>query len=253
MAAVSTSIEWTEATWNPVTGCSKIAAGCANCYAERMARRLQAMGNPRYVNGFAVTIHYDLLDLPLLWRKPKTVFVNSMSDLFHENVPLEFIEAVFRTIERAHWHLFQVLTKRANRLAEVGPELRWPPNLWMGVTVERQEYAWRVASLKSVPAAMRFLSCEPLLGPLELDFEGIDWVIAGGESGPGARPMELSWVRMLRDQCREAGVPFFFKQLGGVTDRRGKAKALIDGQRWTQTPLSSRECQNVAVVKPRLF
>ncbi|MGQ9674384.1 MAG: DUF5131 family protein [Chloroflexota bacterium] len=234
--AAYTGIEWTQATWNPVTGCTKIAAGCVNCYAERMANRLKAMGNPRYTNGFRPTMHPDLLALPLRWRQPRTIFVNSMSDLFHEAVPLEFIKDVFRTIETADWHTFQILTKRASRLSALAGDLRWPANLWMGVTIERQDYAWRADHLRRVPCAVRFLSCEPLLGPLDLDLEGIDWVIVGGESGPGARPMELDWSRRLRDQCLRAEVPIFLKQLGGAVDKRGRDKAVLDGRRWTEKP-----------------
>jgi protein gp37 len=201
-----------------------------------MAKRLQAMGNPRYANGFAVTLHRDMLEMPLVWRQPKLVFVNSMSDLFHESVPIDFIQAVFATMEKAGRHTFQVLTKRADRLAEFAPRLSWPRNVWMGVTVESQDNAWRVDDLKKVPAAVRFLSCEPLIGSVQLDLQGIHWVIVGGESGPGARPMELDWARSLRAQCTNAGVPYFLKQLGGVIDKRGHDKAVLDGVRWIGTP-----------------
>jgi len=230
------SIEWTEATWNPITGCSKIGAGCEHCYAERMAWRLKAMGNPRYAQGFQLTLHSDLVDLPLTWRQPRVIFVNSMSDLFHEKVPLSFLRTVFATMQAAHWHVFQVLTKRAKRLAELAPELPWPRNLWMGVTVEQQDYAWRLECLRQVPAAVRFLSCEPLLGPLSIDLAGVDWLIVGGESGPSARPMDTRWARCLRDQCRRARVPFFLKQLGGTIDKRGKERALLDGRLWRELP-----------------
>ncbi len=235
MAAIS-SIEWTQATWNPVTGCNKVSPGCKHCYAERLAKRLHLMGNPRYTIGFAVTLHQDLIDLPLRWRQPRTIFVNSMSDLFHEKVPLDFIRATFDTMNAAHWHTFQILTKRAERLSELAPRLSWPKNVWMGVSVEQQDYEWRVGHLRQVPAAVRFLSCEPLLGPLQLELNGIDWVIVGGESGPGARAMKPAWAADIRDQCSAAGVPFFLKQLGGVIDKRGKDKAVLDGRLWRGMP-----------------
>jgi len=215
------AIEWTEATWNPVTGCDKVSPGCKHCYAEVMARRLDAMGQPNYRNGFRVTLQPHMLERPLAWRRPQMIFVNSMSDLFHEEVPLAFIEKVFSTIARAHWHTFQVLTKRAARLVELAPALRWPPNLWMGVSVEREDYVHRIEHLRRVPASVRFLSLEPLLGPLDaLDLRGIDWVIVGGESGHGARPMEESWVLSIQQQCRRNGTPFFFKQWGGRNKKR---------------------------------
>ena len=231
-----TSIEWTQTTWNPVTGCTKVSPGCQHCYAERLAHRLTAMGNPRYRRGFEVTLHHDLVDLPLRWRQPRVIFVNSMSDLFHEEVPLSFIQSVFSTMERARWHVFQVLTKRAERLAELAPSLEWPGNLWMGVSIERQDVVWRLDYLRRVPALVKFLSCEPLLGPLRLDLEGIDWVIVGGESGPDARPMELGWVRSIRSQCQANRVPFFLKQLGGAIHKRGKDRALLDGRLWREMP-----------------
>ena len=234
--AGASSIEWTEATWNPVTGCNKISPGCKRCYAERMAKRLKAMGNPRYGRGFALTLHTDLVDLPLRWRRPRRVFVNSMSDLFHPDAPADFIRSVFETMRAAHWHTFQVLTKRADRLAELAPSLPWPDNVWMGVSVENQSYAWRIDHLREVPARVRFLSCEPLLGPLTLDLDGVHWVIAGGESGPGARAMKMDWARSIRDQCDASGVPYFLKQLGGPIDKRGKDRALLDGQLWRAMP-----------------
>ena len=234
-----TSIEWTQATWNPVTGCTKVSPGCRHCYAERLAYRLAAMGNPRYERGFEVTLHHDLVDLPMKWRQPRVIFVNSMSDLFHEEVPLSFIQSVFATMQRAQWHVFQVLTKRAERLAEVAPSLEWPSNLWIGVSIERQDVVWRLNYLRQVQAAVKFLSCEPLLGPLCLNLEGIDWVIVGGESGPDARPMELDWVRAIRAQCRASRVPFFLKQLGGAVDKRGKDRALLDGRLWREMPGSA--------------
>lgn len=211
------SIEWTHWTWNPVTGCTKVSQGCKNCYAERMAKRLTLMGSPRYVNGFRVTLHHDLIDLPRKWRSPRLVFVNSMSDLFHDDVPLEFIRAVFQVMVECPQHTFQVLTKRSERLRELGSLLTWTPNIWMGVSVEDDRVKSRIDDLQATPAIVRFLSCEPLIGPLEdLDLAGIHWLIAGGESGPRARPMHAEWVRSLRDQCQRADVPFFFKQWGGV-------------------------------------
>ncbi|MGB9738071.1 DUF5131 family protein, partial [Chloroflexus sp.] len=211
-----TSIEWTEVTWNPLTGCTKISPGCKHCYAERMARRLQAMGVPKYRNGFRLTLHPTVLTEPLHWRTPRMIFVNSMSDLFHQDVPPDFICAVFAVMRQAHWHTFQVLTKRAERLRALDALLDWPPNVWMGVSVERVDYIARIDDLRATGAAIKFVSCEPLLGPLpQLPLDGIDWVIVGGESGPGARPMDPAWVRDIRDQCLAADVPFFFKQWGG--------------------------------------
>ncbi len=234
MAQLS-SIEWTDATWNPVTGCTKISPGCKHCYADRLAKRLQAMGQPRYRNGFSVTLQPDLLEEPLRWTKPRLVFVNSMSDLFHEAVPLAFIQRVFETMERADWHIFQVLTKRHQRLAALAEDLHWPRNVWMGVSVESQDYVERVASLRKVPAAVRFLSVEPLLSPISfLPLRGIQWVIAGGESGPRARPMEPDWVRAIRDRCRAMGVPFFFKQWGGV--HKSASGRTLDGRTWDEMP-----------------
>jgi len=235
---MNSQIEWTESTWNPVTGCTKISSGCAHCYAERMARRLKAMGQPNYRNGFRVTVHEHALELPLSWKKPQVIFVNSMSDLFHEDVPVDFILRVFEVIQRSDWHLFQVLTKRSGRLAELAPLLPWPGNVWMGVTVESAEHVNRVDDLRPVPASVRFLSLEPLLGPVPgLDLDGIDWVIVGGESGPGARPMAETWALDIREQCRRAGVPFFFKQWGGKNKK--KAGRVLDGQTWDQMPEES--------------
>lgn len=204
-------------TWNPVTGCSKVSAGCKNCYAEKLAKRLRAMGLERYRNGFKVTLQPDLLDVPLHWREPRIVFVNSMSDLFHERVSLEYIQKVFDTMVKCPQHTFQILTKRSWRLRELAPDLPWPRNVWMGVSVEDGRVIHRIIDLKTVPAAVRFLSCEPLIGPLhELPLQGIHWVIVGGESGPGARPMKHDWVESIHRQCRETKIPFFFKQWGGV-------------------------------------
>jgi protein gp37 len=233
--AARSSIEWTESTWNPITGCTKISPGCKHCYAERMAMRLQAMGQPNYTNGFIVTLHEHALELPLRWKKPQTIFVNSMSDLFHKDVPLEFIEKVFGVMRRASWHTFQVLTKRSTRLLELDCEITWPPNVWMGVSVENKDYSFRVNDLKQIGAHVKFLSLEPLLGPLpNLDLFGISWVIVGGESGPGARPMAEDWVVDIRDQCRVAHVPFFFKQWGGV--RKKYKGRLLQGRTWDQMP-----------------
>jgi len=239
--AQASSIEWTEATWNPVTGCTKVSPGCKHCYASRMAKRLQGMGQPRYADGFQVTLQEDLLDRPLRWRKPKLIFVNSMSDLFHDAVPETYIQQVFEVMGEAEQHQFQILTKRAERLAELGPRLSWPSNVWMGVSVETEAYAWRISRLGSVPAAVRFLSLEPLLGPLgELSLQEIDWVIVGGESGPGARPMEADWVRSIRQQCLDEEVPFFFKQWGGVWKKRHGRE--LDGRTWDEMPKSKPDC-----------
>jgi len=229
-------IEWTDATWNPITGCTKVSPGCKNCYAERLAVRLRAMGNPRYRNGFAVTLQPDQLALPLRWRRPKRVFVNSMSDLFHEAVPEEYIRRIFAVMAEADWHIFQILTKRSRRLAALAPDLPWPPNVWQGVSVENQRYTSRVADLQAVPAAVRFLSVEPLLGGIpKLPLAGIHWVIVGGESGGGRRPMAAAWARDIRVVCVDAGVAFFFKQWGGRTSKAGGR--LLDGRTWDETPV----------------
>jgi protein gp37 len=233
--AINSSIEWTESSWNPVTGCTKISAGCAHCYAERMAKRLHAMGQPNYRNGFEVTCHPDVLGMPLKWKKSQMIFVNSMSDLFHKAVPVRFIEEIFFTMNQARWHTFQILTKRADRMVQLASRFKWTPNVWMGVTVENDRHVDRIDRLREVPAAVRFLSLEPLLGPLpDLDLFHIDWVIVGGESGPGARPMDPAWVLDLRDQCLDAGVAFFFKQWGGV--RKKKAGRLLEKRTWDQMP-----------------
>lgn len=232
------TIEWTNATWNPVTGCTKTSPGCKHCYAERMAKRLRAMGQANYARGFQLTLQEHMLDIPLRWRKPRLVFVNSMSDLFHKDVPTPFIQRVFQTMEQAPQHTFQVLTKRADRLREVAHQLPWPENVWMGVSVENADYLDRINDLRTVPANVRFLSLEPLLGPLtEIDLTGIGWAIVGGESGPGARPMAPEWVRHLRDACAADGVPFFFKQWGGTNKK--KTGRLLDGRVWDEMP--SRE------------
>lgn len=233
--AHGSDIEWTESTWNPVTGCDKVSPGCKHCYAERMAERLQAMGQPNYRRGFALTLQPQMLEVPLRWRKPQTIFVNSMSDLFHEDVPLAFIQRVFSVMARAHWHRFQVLTKRAHRLRELSSRLNWSPNVWMGVSVESADYRYRIDDLRRTAALTRFLSLEPLLGPLgDLNLEGIDWVIVGGESGPKSRPIEADWVRDIREQCLKAGVAFFFKQWGGANKKR--TGRTLDGRKWDEMP-----------------
>jgi protein gp37 len=233
--AGASDIEWTDMTWNPVTGCTKISQGCKHCYAERMSKRLRAMGVERYRDGFSLRLHPDVLAEPSRWTGSRRVFVNSMSDLFHKDVPLEFIARVFDTIASNPRHTFQILTKRAGRLAQVAGSLPWPPNLWMGTSVEHARTATRIGQLRAVPAAVRFLSLEPLLGPLDdLELGGIHWVIVGGESGPGARPMEPVWVESILAQCREAGVPFFFKQWGGV--RKKKTGRELRGRTYDEFP-----------------
>ena len=215
--ATNSEIEWTDATWNPVTGCTKVSPGCKNCYAARMANRLQAMGQANYANGFQLTMQPQMLDLPSSWKTPKRIFVNSMSDLFHKDVPLSYIKQVFAAMHKTHWHQYQILTKRSERLLELHDKLDWAPQIWMGVSVESQKYVHRIDDLRQTGAQVKFLSLEPLLGPLHgLNLTGIDWAIVGGESGPGARAIDLEWVTGLRDQCLEANVPFFFKQWGGV-------------------------------------
>lgn len=237
--AIRSPIEWTESTWNPVTGCSKVSPGCAHCYAERMANRLQAMGQANYVNGFEVTLHKEMLDLPMRWRRPQRIFVNSMSDLFHSDVPLEFIRRVFAVMKNASWHQFQILTKRSERLRALGAALDWQPHIWMGVSVENENYRNRIDDLRATAACVKFLSLEPLLGPLpHLDLVGIDWVIVGGESGPHARRMDASWVLDIRDHCAASGVPFFFKQWGGVFKKRAGRE--LDGRTWDDMPNMSQ-------------
>ena len=228
-------IEWTESTWNPVTGCTKISIGCKNCYAERMAKRLEAMGQPNYAAGFSVALHEHMLKVPLSWKAPQTIFVNSMSDLFHKNVSVDFITRVFEVMNEANWHHFQILTKRSGRVLRLDRRLPWSDHIWMGVSVESAEYVHRMEDLRRTSAGIKFVSLEPLLGPLpDLDLSGIDWVIVGGESGVGARPMEEPWVTDIRDQCRKAGVPFFFKQWGGRNKR--KAGRLLQGRTWDEMP-----------------
>lgn len=233
--STGSGIEWTDATWNPVTGCTKVSSGCANCYAERMAKRLEGMGQPNYRNGFRLTVHPHMLDAPLSWRQPRRVFVNSMSDLFHEDVPVAFIRRVFTVMRKADWHHFQILTKRADRLAKLGSRLGWADHIWMGVSVENGRYVRRIDRLRECGAKVKFLSLEPLLGPLpDLNLDGISWVIVGGESGPGARPMDAEWVREIRAQCQDAGVPFFFKQWGGVFKKASGRE--LDGRTWDEMP-----------------
>ncbi|MBN1437685.1 MAG: phage Gp37/Gp68 family protein [Sedimentisphaerales bacterium] len=228
-------IEWTESTWNPVTGCTKISTGCLNCYAERMAKRLQAMNQPNYRNGFEVTCHPHALDIPLRWKKPQVIFVNSMSDLFHKEIPDDFIFDVFNVMNVAKQHAFQVLTKRAERLAQLSPGLPWQDNIWMGVTVESSAHKYRIDYLRYTGARIKFLSLEPLLDDLgELNLSGIDWVIVGGESGPGARPIQIDWVRNVRQQCIDADVPFFFKQWGGTNKK--KNGRILEGRTWDEMP-----------------
>lgn len=228
-------IEWTDSTWNPTTGCTKISQGCKHCYAERMAKRLKAMGQPNYRNGFKLTMHEHMLDLPLRWSRPQRIFVNSMSDLFHKDVPLEFVLRVFETMLKADWHQYQILTKRADRLAELDSHLPWADHIWMGTSVEDSRVRDRIGHLRGTSAKVKFLSLEPLIGPLpNLNLSGIDWVIVGGESGPKARPIKPEWVRDLRDQCIEQGVAFFFKQWGGVIKSRTGRE--LDGRTWDEYP-----------------
>jgi protein gp37 len=245
---VATSkIEWTEATWNPTTGCDRTSPGCDNCYALTLAKRLKAMGQPKYQSdgdprtsgpGFALTCHPDALQIPKAWKAPRVIFVNSMSDLFHPEVPADYIKQVLAIMAETTQHTYQILTKRSKRLAELGPELEWPDNAWMGVSVESDRYTFRVPHLLESGAKVKFLSCEPLLGPLSsMALEGLDWVIAGGESGPGARPVEADWVRGIRDLCAAEDVAFFFKQWGGVTPKAGGRE--LDGRTWDEMPTSN--------------
>jgi len=234
---LNSKIEWTDATWNPITGCSKVSPGCHHCYAERMAKRLQAMGVYAYRNGFAVTQQPPALEVPLSWRKPRMIFVNSMGDLFHKSVPEKYIHKVFDTMRKANWHKFQILTKRSERLREISHKIEWSNNVWMGVSVETADYIHRIDDLRATNAAVKFLSLEPLLGPLlNMNLSKINWVIVGGESGPGARAMDPEWVRDIRDQCIKSKVPFFFKQWGGVFKK--KNGRILDGRTWDQLPKS---------------
>lgn len=239
--AGNSSIEWTQATWNPTTGCDHVSNGCDHCYAERMARRLHAMGNARYRNGFRLTVHKDLFDLPLHWKEPRTIFVNSMSDLFHEHVPLDAIQRVFQTMNKADWHTFQVLTKRPMRLLQIAGALEWTPNIWMGVTVESYRYTHRIEALRATPARVKFVSFEPLLSgiPDDTSLEGIGWAIVGGESGPHARPMDREWVTSLRSLCRRYDTAFLFKQWGGFNKK--KAGRTLDGTTYDEMPAAAVE------------
>ena len=233
--AHKSQIEWTESTWNPVTGCTKISDGCKNCYAERLANRLKAMGQKNYRNGFALTLQEQAVEIPLSWKKPQTIFVNSMSDLFHKDIPLEYIQKVFNVMAKADWHNFQVLTKRSDILKNFSKELNWQPHIWMGVSVENDKVVHRIEDLLETDAHIKFLSIEPLLGRLpKLNLSGIDWVIVGGESGPKARPMKEEWVLEIKDQCEDFGVPFFFKQWGGV--RKHKTGRTLQGRTWDNMP-----------------
>ena len=235
--ASNSHIEWTDATWNPVTGCTKISPGCKHCYAERLAHRLQLMGQANYKNAFRLTVQPHMLEVPLRWKTPKRIFVNSMSDLFHQDVPADYIKKVFAVMARADWHQFQVLTKRSERLQELSPVLPWPGHIWQGVSVENEDYLDRIDDLRASGAAVKFLSLEPLLGPLpKLNLRGIDWVIVGGESGPGARPMRPEWVIDIRDQCTRQSVAFFFKQWGGV--QKSKTGRTLQGRTWDEMPLT---------------
>ncbi len=234
--ATNSSIEWTESTWNPVTGCTKISPGCKFCYADRMAKRLKAMGSPNYQNGFKLTLHDHVIYLPLSWKSPRTIFVNSMSDLFHEKVPVDFIKKIFDVMVEAEWHTFQILTKRGERLEQIANQLPWAQNIWMAVSVENQDYTSRIKNLRKIPSAVRFLSVEPLIGKItRIDLRGIDWVIVGGESGPKSRPMKPGWVRILRDKCVDRDVPFFFKQWGGTNKK--KTGRILDGRTWNEMPM----------------
>ncbi len=246
--ANTSHIEWTDATWNPVTGCSKISPGCKFCYAERLARRLQAMGQGNYRDGFRLTLQPHMLEHPLHWRKPRRVFVNSMSDLFHESIPVEYIHRVFDIMRRASWHQYQILTKRSERLLLVDPTVTWQPQMWMGVSIENENYLYRVDHLRRTKARVKFLSIEPLLGPLcRLSLRGIDWVIVGGESGPGARKIDPEWVREIRDRCLRAHVSFFFKQWGGVF--KSRTGRVLDGQTWSQMPHAAEAASQFVMLR----
>jgi protein gp37 len=233
--AIHSKIEWTDSSWNPLTGCSKISPGCMHCYAERMAKRLKSMSQANYKNGFRLTTHPQLLFKPLEWKTPQIIFVNSMSDLFHKQVPDSFILEVINTIRLANWHVFQVLTKRSERLLEINNSIEWPCNLWMGVSVENEDYLYRIDHLRKTNAKIKFISIEPLLGSIpDLDVKGLDWVIVGGESGPGARPISENWVIDIRDKCVDNNVPFFFKQWGGV--RKKTNGRILENRTWDQWP-----------------
>lgn len=233
--ALNSKIEWTENTWNPVTGCTKISEGCKHCYACTLAKRLKLMGNAKYASGFQVTMHSYCLEEPFKWKKPSVIFVNSMSDLFHEDVSFEFIQEVFKVMNEASWHTFQVLTKRSKRLLKLAKELNWTPNIWQGVTVENKKYIERIDDLRQVPSHIKFISFEPLIGEVrEIDFSGIDWAIVGGESGPYAREMREEWVLSIKKQCEDQGIPFYFKQWGGTNKK--KTGRILLGKTWDEMP-----------------
>ncbi|MBV9762353.1 MAG: phage Gp37/Gp68 family protein [Acidobacteriaceae bacterium] len=236
--AEHSKIEWTDATWNPVRGCTKISPGCKHCYAQRFAERFRGVEGHPFEQGFDLRLVPAKIDDPLRWKTPRRIFVNSMSDLFHDRVPLDYIKRVFRVMTEANWHQYQILTKRAERLGEIAGELPWAPHIWMGVSVENEEYLWRIDHLRRTKAHIKFLSIEPLLGPLgKFNLRGIDWVIVGGESGPGARRMHAEWAASIRDQCQEAGVAFFFKQWGGVFKR--KTGRELEGRTWDEMPAAN--------------
>jgi protein gp37 len=245
--AQPTKIEWTHSSWNPVTGCSKVSAGCKYCYAERMAKRLQAAGLHRYRNGFKVTLQEDIVDLPMRWRKPRLVFAGSMTDLFHEDIPFDYLLRIFETMQKADWHIFQILTKREDRLAELYKHLPWPENVWMGVTVESSKEVGRMNILRKVPAAVRFVSMEPLLGSIPVfPTDGINWIIVGGESGPNARPIEYRWIVEIRNRCLKNNIPFFFKQWGGINKK--KSGSLLDGKYYHEYPPFPERIQQESMV-----
>lgn len=228
-------IEWTESTWNPITGCDKVSPGCDNCYARRMAHRLQAMGQPKYKNGFKLSLHKKALYDPLKWKKPQVIFVNSMSDLFHDKIPMEFIDQIFDVMRQCPQHIFQILTKRSKRLKRLDKKIDWPSNVWMGVSVENNDYKYRIEDLRKTGAAIKFLSCEPLLAPLtDMNLNNINWVIVGGESGPGARPIEEGWVMDIKRQCSKQKTHFFFKQWGGVNKK--KTGRILRGKTYSAMP-----------------
>lgn len=233
--ANNSKIEWTEATWNPCTGCTKISPGCKNCYAERMAIRLKNMGKPKYKKGFKLTVHKDVLDIPIKWVKPRKIFVNSMSDLFHKDIPIDFIKKVFYVMNNANWHQYQLLTKRPKRALELDSQLIWGPHTWLGTTVENEQSMERIDYLRETSAPIKFLSLEPLLGPLpKINLKGIDWVIVGGESGPNARSIKEEWILDIKDQCYRAHIPFFFKQWGGWNKK--KTGRLLNGRTYDEMP-----------------
>lgn len=241
--ATNSKIEWTGSTWNPITGCDKISLGCQHCYAERLANRLRLMGVKKYKNGFKLTLHPELIDEPLSWKKPRIVFVNSMSDLFHNKVPFSYIKEIFSVMEKGDMHIFQILTKRSERLLKLNRKLFWPENVWMGVTVENAKYVNRIDDLRATIAHVKWLSLEPLLGPISnLDLTDIDWVVVGGESGPQARPIEKKWVLEIQAQCVDQKVPFFFKQWGGINKK--KTGRILEGKTWSELPKTFKKHPN---------